>query len=154
MDLYNDQEFVRSLIISHATKPINKITKEILANWNNTKEAKTVTDSCTDDITIALEIKDDVIINAGFYGLGCAISTATTDMMCTNIKNKKINEVINLTNNYLTLTTNGKIINESLLNDMIIYKNVYKQANRIACAQSCALSINKILKELIQDGNN
>ncbi|MBR4486593.1 hypothetical protein IKS57_04540 [bacterium] len=81
------------------------------------------------------------------------ISTATTDMFCTNIVNKDLDEVQKLTKSYLDMVTNGEIKNKILLNDLIVYKNVHKQANRIACAQSCALSINKIIKDYKENEN-
>ena len=74
-------------------------------------------------------------------------------MICTNILNKDLKKVEELTKDFLEMVKDGIINNEDLLNDLVIYKNVYKQANRIPCAQSCALSINKILKEYKDNEN-
>ncbi|MBO6041865.1 iron-sulfur cluster assembly scaffold protein [bacterium] len=98
-------------------------------------------------------MKDNKIVDAKFYGFGCVISTATTDMICTNIVNKDLKKVEELSKDFLEMVSNGTINNKDLLNDLIIYKNVHKQANRIPCAQSCALSINKILKEYKDNEN-
>lgn len=155
MDLYNEQDFVRSLIISHATKPQNiiKPNDKILLKKNVYIE-KTTTDSCTDDITIVLEINNNKILNANFYGIGCSISTATTDMILNNIKNKDIKNAAKLINDYLEMTQNGNVNSENNMNDLIIYKNVYKQANRILCAQTSAISIKKILQKIGYENEN
>lgn len=153
MDLYNDVEFVRTLIVNHGTNPTNRISEEEFKKLNEYLSAKTVTASCTDDITLVVWIKDNKIVDAKFYGFGCVISTATTDMICTNIVNKDLKKVEELSKDFLEMVSNGTINNKDLLNDLIIYKNVHKQANRIPCAQSCALSINKILKEYKDNEN-
>ncbi|MBQ5543557.1 MAG: iron-sulfur cluster assembly scaffold protein [Mycoplasmataceae bacterium] len=153
MDLYNDVEFVRTLIVNHGTNPTNRISEEEFKKLDQYLSAKTVTASCTDDITLVVWIKDNKIVYAKFYGFGCVISTATTDMICTNIVNKDLKKVEELTKDFLEMVKDGIINNEDLLNDLVIYKNVYKQANRIPCAQSCALSINKILKEYKDNEN-
>lgn len=153
MDLYNDVEFVRTLIVNHGTNPTNRISEEEFKKLNQYLSAKTVTASCTDDITLVVWIKDNKIVDAKFYGFGCVISTATTDMICTNIVNKDLKKVEELSKDFLEMVSNGTINNKDLLDDLIIYKNVHKQANRIPCAQSCALSINKILKEYKDNEN-
>lgn len=153
MDLYNDVEFVRTLIVNHGTNPTNRISEEEFKKLDQYLSAKTVTASCTDDITLVVWIKDNKIVDAKFYGFGCVISTATTDMICTNIVNKDLKKVEELTKDFLEMVMDGTINNKDLLNDLIIYKNVHKQANRISCAQSCALSINKILKEYKDNEN-
>lgn len=153
MDLYNDVEFVRTLIVNHGTNPTNRISEEEFKKLDEYLSAKTVTASCTDDITLVVWIKDNKIVDAKFYGFGCVISTATTDMICTNIVNKDLKKVEELSKDFLEMVSNGAINNKDLLNDLIIYKNVHKQANRIPCAQSCALSINKILKEYKDNEN-
>ena len=153
MDLYNDVEFVRTLIVNHGTNPTNRISEEEFKKLDQYLSAKTVTASCTDDITLVVSIKDNKIIDAKFYGFGCVISTATTDMICTNIVNKDLKTVEELSKNFLEMVMDGTINNKDLLNDLVIYKNVHKQANRIQCAQSCALSINKILKEYKDNEN-
>ena len=153
MDLYNDVEFVRTLIVNHGTNPTNRISEEEFKKLDQYLSAKTVTASCTDDITLVVWIKDNKIVDAKFYGFGCVISTATTDMICTNIVNKDLKKVEELSKDFLEMVSNGTINNKDLLNDLIIYKNVHKQANRIPCAQSCALSINKILKEYKDNEN-
>ena len=153
MDLYNDVEFVRTLIVNHGTNPTNRISEEEFRKLDQYLSAKTVTASCTDDITLVILIKDNKIVDAKFYGFGCVISTATTDMICTNIINKDLKTVEELTKDFLEMVMDGTINNKNLLNDLVIYKNVHKQANRIQCAQSCALSINKILKEYKDNEN-
>lgn len=57
-------------------------------------------DSCIDDLTIYLKIENDVIKDAFFNGVGCAISTASTDILCDIIKGKSEKDALEIIENY------------------------------------------------------
>ena len=48
--------------------------------------------SCGDEITLQLKVKDGVVEDAAFTGVGCAISQASTDMMVDLIRGKRVEE--------------------------------------------------------------
>ncbi len=49
--------------------------------------------SCGDDLTLYLTVLDELITDASFTGVGCAISTAATSMLLIEIKGKSIADV-------------------------------------------------------------
>ena len=57
--------------------------------------------SCGDDITLQLKISDDIIEDASFEGVGCAISQASTSMMIDLIKGKSIGEALKLVETFI-----------------------------------------------------
>lgn len=77
-------------------------TQMILEESNNTSNKHVLSDathtqkrhnpSCGDDITIQLKVKNDIIEDASFTGIGCAISQASTSMMIDLVKGKKLDE--------------------------------------------------------------
>jgi nitrogen fixation NifU-like protein len=48
--------------------------------------------SCGDKFEIQLKLEDDKIIDAGFKGVGCAVSKASTDIHLGEILGKSIDE--------------------------------------------------------------
>ena len=48
--------------------------------------------SCGDDLTLLIREKDGIIEDASFLGRGCAISTASTNMLIELIKGKNAEE--------------------------------------------------------------
>ena len=148
MDLYNDKNFVRSLIIDHATRPVNLITKDKVPANEHIFCYKTITDTCTDDLTLVLSTNASTIIGASFYGIGCAISTSSIDLLCNQLINKDFATAQKILAAYFQMIANGEITDAALLGDLVVFKNIYKQQNRIMCAKSCALSATKIIEDI------
>lgn len=48
--------------------------------------------SCGDDLTLLIKEKDGVIADVSFLGVGCAVSTASTNMLIDLIKGKTVEE--------------------------------------------------------------
>jgi len=63
---------------------------------NPTNSAKKNNPLCGDEIEIQLVIKDNIIKEVKFNGVGCAISSATTSLLTEKIKNKSLEEVKDL----------------------------------------------------------
>lgn len=58
-----------------------------------THEAREVNASCGDMVEIYLKIKDGVVEDAGFRGVGCALSTAAASMLMEELIGKNVSEV-------------------------------------------------------------
>lgn len=58
-----------------------------------THEASETNASCGDMIEVYLKIKDGVVKDAGFKGVGCALSTAAASMLMEELVGKKVEEV-------------------------------------------------------------
>lgn len=140
-----DNDYYRQLIVNHYSNPINK-------NLLKTKASITFhhnSNSCVDDFYIELTFNNNHITNARFEGIGCAISTSSIDIFELLIINKNIREITNINKNYRAMLE-GKTYDEKVLQDLVAFKNVLKQPNRIKCALIISESIDEIF--LIQQG--
>lgn len=139
----NDQIIIRQMILERYESPINKVDENVFDqkdyNFYNHKS-----ESCIDNITVYLKEKDDIIIDAKFSGIGCAISTASTDILCEMIINKNKKDVLEILDNYFNMIKQEEY-NESVLENLYIFKNVGNQMNRIKCALVGVNSIKNII---------
>lgn len=101
--------------------------------------------SCVDQFDLAIKIVDHKIMDLRFAGEGCAISKSTTSIMCDLLINKSVNEAKTIITNYL-LMINEKPYDEELLDEAIVFSEVYKQPNRITCATLTWLALSEYLE--------
>lgn len=138
-------EMKREIIMEHYNSPNNKIEDiSKISNFENFKKIRMDSDSCIDDITIYLEIENDLIKNAYFSGVACAISTASTDILCDMIKNKSEKDALYIISQYENMLYEKEYDSE-VLEELNAFSETHKQAARIKCATLGAVGINKII---------
>ena len=135
-----DQELKREILLDNYSKPFHKETKDgfLKANANNI--------SCIDDINVFIKIEDNKIVDAYFDGEACAISTASTSIMIKEIIGKTIEEAKEYINNFLNMV-NEKEYNKDLLNEGLVYEDIYKQSSRKTCASLPYRGIVEVLEK-------
>lgn len=138
--LTNDMK--REIILEHYSTPDNKQTPDDKTKY---KAIRMDSDSCIDDITIYLDIENDVIKDAMFDGVACAISTSSTDILCDMVKGKNAKEALNIIEQYENML-HEKPYDQELLEELNAFSETYKQAARIKCASLGAQGISKIIK--------
>ena len=119
------------LIAEHNRSPENKKHLE-----NATSKERGHNPSCGDEITLELEVADNIIKNASFTGVGCAISQASTDMMIDLIKGKTVNEAKRLTELFIAMIK-GEVTDDTVLEDLddaAALKNIANMPARVKCA--------------------
>lgn len=92
--------------------------------------------SCGDDITLELKIEANIIVDAAYSGVGCAISQASTSIMIDLIKDKTVDEALNLVDRFISMikkeiTDDGEL---EVLEDSIVFKNISNMPARVKCA--------------------
>lgn len=133
MSLFNldDKDMLRQIIISHYDQPNNKIEDtDTLAGYVifHNKSA-----SCIDDIKVYIKLENDVITDAKFSGVGCAISTASTDILCDELKNKSLSDAQILFKNYQQMI-DGQPFDVELMGELVAFSTIHTQQNRIKCS--------------------
>ena len=78
-----DPEIIRAIILDHYENPKHHLGD----NGNNSKlkgyvECNISSASCIDNLTAYIKVLNSVIKDVKFSGVGCAISTSSTDIMC------------------------------------------------------------------------
>lgn len=143
MESFKDPMIARQLIIDKYDNPKFKkaIDKPIegYESYNNKSE------SCIDNITVYIKMDNQTVKDIFFSGLGCAISTASTDILCEMILNKDLSYIKNLILNYRKMVS-GNEYDENLLQMLIVFRNISQQLNRVKCALSGCVAIEKILE--------
>ena len=134
-------EMKREIIMDHYSNPNNKNKPQ---NMNDYKQIRMDSDSCIDDITIYLKVENDKIIDALFDGIACAISTSSTDILCDLIKGKSYKDALYIIEQYQNMLFE-KEYDASVLDELIVFSETYKQAARIKCANIGADVISKII---------
>jgi len=137
-----DNNLKRTVILEHYQNPINKglidDDKYIKVNMNN--------ESCIDEINLMVKIEDNIIKDIRFDGEACAICTSSTSIMIDTLLNKSLDEVRNIYNNFENMIEE-KPYDASVLEEAIVYDDIYKQPNRKKCALLPWWGIKKILDQ-------
>lgn len=122
-DLY--QEF----ILDHGRHPRNR---HLLEHGNRAAEG--YNPLCGDRLTLQLEVRDGVVVDAGFQGSGCAISTASASTMTEAVKGKTIDEVRKLFHDFHAMVTGGAPVDEEALGSLAVFGGVSEFPMRVKCA--------------------
>lgn len=96
------RELYQELIIDHGRHPRN--FGELCTA---THHAQGYNPLCGDQLYLDLELKDGVIINAGFRGEGCAISMASASLMTETLKGKTVEQAESLFSLFHRVVTEG-----------------------------------------------
>ncbi len=131
----------RSIILEHYQNPIHKGLIEdesyIKQNMNN--------ESCIDEVNLMVKIKDNKIQDIRFDGEACAICTSSTSIMIETLIGKTVEEAKEICTNFENMI-DEKEYNEEILENAIVYDDIYKQPNRKKCALLSWWGIEKILE--------
>lgn len=131
MSLYNNKDLLRQIIITHYDKPIHKIDNKIEDKTYQSFHNKS--SSCIDDFEVFVKIENNIVIDAKFFGIGCAISTASIDILCDLIINQPVPNANNIFKQYLSMINEEEYVIETI-GELIAFKDINQQPNRIKCA--------------------
>ncbi|MBE6107016.1 MAG: SUF system NifU family Fe-S cluster assembly protein [Erysipelotrichaceae bacterium] len=126
---FDDPMVLRQIIMDHYEYPRNHELKK----QEGYTEVHMASESCIDDLFVEAKIKDGIIEDTGFEGTACTIATSSTSIMSELIKGKTTKEALEIINNYLAMVDEREY-DEDMLEELIAFKTVSKQANRIKCA--------------------
>ncbi len=135
-----DENLKREIMLENYMHPLNK---EVV-NDNTYIKVNTNNESCIDNLDIYLKIENNVIKDIKFMGEACAISTSSTSIMIKNLIGKTIKEAKEYITNFENMVEE-KNYDSNILNEAIVYNEIYKQNNRKHCALLPYVGIKKIL---------
>ena len=126
---------------------LNSVYTDLIMHHNNKKENKGELEdpdlsehghnpNCGDDITLDLNIEDDIIKEAVFHGSGCAISQASTSIMIDLIKGKSVEDALELVETFIKMIKKEIDDKEELkkLKDASALQNISNMPARVKCA--------------------
>ena len=91
---------------------------------------------CGDDYHLYVTVKDDIIIDIGFTGEGCAISKSVASMMTHQIKSKSVEDALKRKDAFIDMLVNNLDASSAqhLLNHLTLFENVREFPIRVKCA--------------------
>ena len=95
---------------------------------------------CGDKITVYLELdRDDRVIDIGFQGAGCAISTASASLMTEFVKGKTTQEIELDFERFHEVVAGqpGREPDTSTLGKLVVFAGVREYPMRVKCATLC-----------------
>jgi len=125
------RDLYQELILDHSRNPRNHRAPEA-----SNRRADGYNPLCGDKITVYLRIERQVVVDAGFEGTGCAISTASASMMTESLKGKTLAEAEALFGKFHDLLT-GKPENQGSppdLGKLAVFGGVREFPIRVKCA--------------------
>ena len=136
-------ELKRSIILDNYQNPINRGRCDDDKDYIK-KNSRNV--SCIDNIDLYIKIKDNVIEDIKFEGEACVISISSSSIMSNTLIGKTVDEALEIINNYENMIEE-KDYNRDILEDAIVYDDVYKQPSRKKCATLSWRGLEEILKK-------
>lgn len=137
-----DQNLKRSIILEHYQNPKNRGLFEddsyIKVNMNN--------ESCIDEVNLMVKLNNGIIEDIRFDGEACAICTSSTSIMINTLIGKTIDEAKEIYSNFEKML-DEKEYDSEILEEAIVYDDIYKQPNRKKCALLPWWGIEKAIKE-------
>ncbi len=143
-----DRELKREIILDNYQNPSNRG----LTNKDNYYKVNSNNESCIDNLDIEVLIENDVIKDINFDGEACAISTSATSIMINTFIGKSIEEAKSIIENYENMI-DEKEYNSDILEELNVYDDIYKQANRKKCALLPIEGLKKIINNYIGGKN-
>ena len=143
MPISLNPQMMRSIIMDHYENPQYK--REPMDN--SYKSIHMDSTNCVDDILVYVKEENGKIVDACFTGVACTISTASTDIMCSLMIGKTLEEAQNVFTQYMNMI-HEEPYDETVLDEAIVFMNTSKQAARIKCATIGWDGFEEILKEI------
>src|SRR5215210_945918 len=124
-------ELYQQVILDHNKKPRN-FRKLDTANYT----AEGYNPLCGDQLTVYLNLEDDLVKDVAFEGSGCAISKAAASMMTQALKGKSKEQAENLFNEFHSMVTSelDQEMQENSLGNLKIFAGVREFPVRVKCA--------------------
>lgn len=134
-------ELYENLVLEHSRKPKNfgKLTC-------NCHSQKGKNPSCGDQLELFINVDNHLIKDVKFEGEGCALSISSASLMTQAIKNKNIDDVKKLLNQFILFINENKDLDEDY-EPLHIYKNVHNFPLRVKCVLLPWRTLEKIIEK-------
>lgn len=136
----------RKLMMDNYLNPCNKCEVNdisyLVGDANN--------NSCIDEVKVMIKMENNVLKDIKFTGEACAICTSSASVMTKLLKNKTVNETKKIMDNFSKMINNEKY-NQNILEEALIFDEIYKQPNRKICAMLPWKATEKIINTLDKD---
>ena len=138
-----DNNIKREIILENYQNPKNKG----LLNNDSYLKTNMNNESCIDELNLEVKIENDIIKDIRFDGEACAICISSASIMTTVLIGKTKEQAENILQNFLNML-DEKPYDKEILEEAIVYDDIYKNPNRKKCALLSWWGIEKILNQI------
>ena len=124
-------QMMRQIIMDHYDHPQFKYVPK--SNLEKFHQFHMSSANCIDDIIVYALEEENKIVECSWNGVACTISTASTDIMCSLMIGKSLEEAQYIIDQYNHMIHEEEY-DESVLDEAVVFMNTSKQAARIKCA--------------------
>lgn len=136
------QDLYKKIVIEHGKSKRNYRKLE----GYNVRKVLYKNPTCGDVITLYLQLEGEKAVDISFEGEGCSISMASSSMMTELLKNKELDEISALRNEFEHLIRKGVQLNEDIdLEDALSLQGVHRLRARHNCALMAWQALDKLL---------
>lgn len=125
----SDNELYQEMILDHYKNPRNRHEIKYASN-----EAEGQNPLCGDELKVQLIIKDNIIEDIAFTGMGCAISQASASMMTENLKGKSIDDALVVYEAVHKMVTGEEFNSKIDIGKLKVLEGVSEFPMRVKCA--------------------
>lgn len=121
------RELYQEIIVDHSKRP---------RNFHKLPAGRSVegfNPLCGDRLTVYVVVEDEKIVDVGFVGNGCAISTASASVMTEAIKGKSLAEAHAMFEHFHSMVTTGAAADPGL-GKLAVFGGVAEFPSRVKCA--------------------
>lgn len=136
-----DSKLKRDIMLEHYQQPVNRG----LINDSSYVKVNTRNASCVDNIDLMMKLKNNVLEDIKFDGEACAICTSATSIMIKTLLGKSKDEAKKIVDNYEKMI-NEEPYDEKVLEELIVYDEIYKQPSRKKCALLPFEAVKKVIE--------
>lgn len=145
INLYNE------ILTQHNMYPANKYELE-----NADYRQHGINPTCGDEITLSLNLNGDIIEEAAFTGIGCAVSQASTDIMIDLMLDNTVDQAKELCRLFIGMIQ-GTITDEqelAPLDEALTFKNIARMPARVKCATLSWHTMETLLNKAASQSKN
>ena len=140
------RDLYQEVILDHGKNPRNF---GVLEQYTCTAEGNNP--MCGDQLTVYVDIKDDVVSDVSYRARGCAISIASASIMSSMIKGRTIEEVQILIDKLHKLCTGQEVADDDDTEKLRVLSGVSEFPTRVKCATMSWHAVDSAIKS--ENGN-
>ena len=137
-----DQNLRRSIILDHYQHPRHRG----LIEDDTYQKSDTRNESCIDEIHLMAKVEDQIMKDIRFDGEACAICMSSTSVMIQTLLGKNLTDAKKIIQSFEHMIEQ-KEYDARILEQAIVYDDIYKQPNRKTCALLPWWGIKKIIEK-------
>jgi len=125
------QGLYQQLILDHAKHPRGRVLLT-----HPTAQSHQVNPTCGDEVTLSVQVHDEVIQAIGWEGHGCSISQASASLLATIVESLSVHDAGALLDEFrIAMRSRGQIeLDEDHFGDAIALNGVSRYVARVKCA--------------------